>query len=223
MGLAMPDEFLPHDGAGEAAAAPASAPGRLILRVEGQAEADAFLAAYAVEQPSGEPQQPPSGAQLPSACAACGATAVGGFAAAARQPVASFIRSCFIVSAACSSCSARAVEVRSSGGVSAQGCRLRCAGVGWLAVQCAALAWRCGDACEAAWQTEMCWRISVLRLLPPSPPVGFRLRVEEPADLERAVLQSASASIAVPELELVRAGRGDNGCAAVGRDAGCSA
>lgn len=143
MGLAMPDEFLPYDGAGEAAAAPASAPGRLILRVEGQAEADAFLAAYAVEQPSGEPQQPRSGAQLPSACTACGATAVGGFEAAARQPVESFIRSCFIVSAACSSCSARAVEVRSSGGVSAQGSRLRCAGVGRLGVQCAALAWRC--------------------------------------------------------------------------------
>lgn len=153
MGLAMPDEFLPYDGAEEAAAAPASAPGRLILRVEGQAEADAFLAAYAVEQPSAEPQQPPSGAQLPSACTACGATAVGGFEAAARQPVESFIRSCFIVSAACSSCSARAVEVRSSGGVSAQGSRLR-------------------------------------------------LRVQEPADLERAVLQSASASVAVPELEL---------------------
>ena len=33
--------------------------------------------------------------------------------------------------------------------------------------------------------------------------LACRLRVEEPADLERAVLQSASASIAVPELELV--------------------
>ncbi len=129
MGLAMPDEFLPYDGAAaDAAPAPASAPGRLILRVEGQAEADAFLAAYA-EQPQGEAQQPPSGIQLPAACAACGATAVGGFAAAARQPVASFIRSCVIVSTACSSCSAQAVEVRSSGGVSAQGSRLRCAGV----------------------------------------------------------------------------------------------
>lgn len=128
MGLAMPDEFLPLEepGAGEAAPAPASAPGRLILRVEGQAEADAFLAAYAAEQQQGEVQAPTGGVQLPAACAVCGAAAGAGFAAAAHQPVAGFIRGSLIVSAACSSCSARAVEVRSAGGVSAQGSRLRC-------------------------------------------------------------------------------------------------
>lgn len=139
MGLAMPDEFLPYNGSGDAAAAPASAPGRLILRVEGQAEGDAFLAAYAAEQLQGEAQQPAGGVQLPAACSACGATPVGGFAAAAHQPVPSFMGSCLIVSTACSSCSARAVEVRSSGGVSAQGSRLR-----WAAV------WREGQDADAA-------------------------------------------------------------------------
>ena len=130
MGLAMPDEFLPLEGpgAGQAAPAPASAPGRLILRVEGQAEADAFLAAYAVEQQQGGAQQPAGDVQLPAACAACGAAAGAGFAATVHQPVAGFIRSSLIVSSACSSCSTRAVEVRSAGGVSAQGSRLRCVG-----------------------------------------------------------------------------------------------
>ena len=128
MGLALPEEYLPLEepGAGDAAPAPASAPGRLILCVEGQAEADAFLAAYAAGQQQGGTQQAAGGVQLPAACAACGAAAGAGFAAAAHQPVAGFIRSSLLISTACSSCSARAVEVRSAGGVSAQGSRLRC-------------------------------------------------------------------------------------------------
>lgn len=119
MGLAVPDEFLPEEGA--AAEPPASAPGRLILRVEGQAEAAAFLAAYAAEQRAA----PPAGVQLPATCAACGAAPGAGFEAAAHHPVAGFIGSSVIVSAACSSCSVTAVEVRGTGGVAARGTRLR--------------------------------------------------------------------------------------------------
>lgn len=44
-----------------------------------------------------------------------------------------------------------------------------------------------------------------------SPP--RRLRVEAPADLERAVLQSASASIALPDLELALSSGGEGGLA----------
>lgn len=212
MGLAMPDEFLPYDGSGDAAAAPASAPGRLILRVEGQAEGDAFLAAYAAEQPQGEAQQPAGGVQLPAACSACGATPVGGFVAAAHQPVPSFMGSCLIVSTACSSCSARAVEVRSSGGVSAQGSRLRWAAVGRSGCRCrVAMFWPClGVFSLAGCQLA---RECADHLLSACTPPARRLRVEEPGDLERAVLQSASASVAVPELELV-SGQGRRGVGA---------
>lgn len=126
MGLAMPDEFLPLEG--EAAAQSASAPGRLILRVEGQEEAAAFLAAYAAAAAAEQQQGAAAvltGAQLPSSCEACGAAAGSGFEAAVRRPVAPFIRDSVIVSAACSSCSAASAEVRSTGGVSTQGSRIR--------------------------------------------------------------------------------------------------
>lgn len=198
MGLAMPEEFLPLDGQGQGAAdvgAPAaSAPGRLILKVEGAEEAGAFVASWAQQ----EGGAPPQGVQLPVACAACGARAGAGFEASAHRPVAAFIRDSLIVRATCSSCTAASAEVRSTGGVAPQGSRLRCVPRWW----------------RAPLAPERC-------LLPGSPlrfPAGpaacpaytpafiksspHRLRVETATDLERAVLQSASASIAVPELEL---------------------
>lgn len=144
MGLAMPEEFLPYDGEqGQAAAAgadaaelPASAPGRLILRVEGQAEAAAFVATYA-EQPEaaaageqGQAAAAPAGVEAATQCGACGAAVGGDFAVALHCPAMAAVRRGFpagsaIVSTSCSRCSAAAAEVRSTGGVAPLGSRLR--------------------------------------------------------------------------------------------------
>lgn len=124
MGLAMPDEFLPlEDAAGGPAA---SAPGRLILRVEGGPEAEAFLAAYAAPAEEGQPAaEAPAGVPVPASCPACGTAAGSGFEAAVRSAAPGFIRDCVIVGASCSSCTAASAEVRSTGGVAPQGSRLR--------------------------------------------------------------------------------------------------
>jgi hypothetical protein len=205
MGLAMPHEFLEEGGeggdagpAGEADVEPASAPGRLILRVEGGKEVDSLLSAYAVStaQQQAAGAAPPAGVQLPSSCAGCGAGAGAGFQAALHTPVPAFIRDSVIVSARCGSCGAASADVRGTGGVSEQGARLRrvetacCTWAACLAglLVCRAQGLRCSIRATHAF------------LLPHV--LGCRLRVEHPADLERAVLQSASASIAVPELEL---------------------
>ncbi|KAL4425611.1 hypothetical protein ABPG75_009627 [Micractinium tetrahymenae] len=182
MGLAMPDEFLPYEGeqdqgqahAGAGAELPASAAGRLILRVEGQAEAAAFVASYAEQQQpaaaaAGEQGQAPAGVEVPTQCGACGAAAGGDFAVALHCPAAAAVKRGFaaasvIVFTSCGRCSAAAAEVRSTGGVAPKGVRLR-------------------------------------------------LRVEKPADLERAVLQSASGSIALPDVGLALSSGGEGGLA----------
>ncbi|KAI3438718.1 hypothetical protein D9Q98_001138 [Chlorella vulgaris] len=159
MGLAAPGEAEEEEQGeveGQQVVEAASAPGRCILKVEGEAEVTAFLGSFAASQDSAEQQdaaQAPAGVQLPASCHACDAAAASGFFVAVHRPVPGFIRDCVIVSQRCVSCGAAAAEVRGTGGVSAQGSRIR-------------------------------------------------LRVESAADLQRTVLQSSSASLAVPELEL---------------------
>lgn len=147
MGLAMPDEFLPYEGEQGGAAAgavgagaelPASAAGRLILRVEGQAEAASFLASYA-QQPAaatageqGQAAAAPAGVavEVATQCSACGAAAGGEFAVAVHRPAEAAVASGFpagsvIVCTSCSRCSAMVAEVRSTGGVAPRGARIR--------------------------------------------------------------------------------------------------
>ena len=213
MGLAMPHEFLQEGqeaaGGEEPAAAAASAPGRLILRVEGLQEAAAFVESYAagagpiVQSPTA--MAAAAGVELPSSCAACGSGTDAGFVVGVHRPVPAFISGCLIVSTACNSCSAAAAEVRSIRGGAASGSRIRqvwAAGGAACTLQ-QAVALPCLRHVFLGWHaTRPQVRVHVLMLCClPARPV-CRLRVEMPADLERAVLQSASASISLPELEL---------------------
>jgi hypothetical protein len=131
MGLAAPGEAEEEEQGeveGQQVVEAASAPGRCILKVEGEAEVTAFLGSFAASQDSAEQQdaaQAPAGVQLPASCHACDAAAASGFFVAVHRPVRGFIRDCVIVSQRCVSCGAAAAAVRGTGGVSAQGSRTR--------------------------------------------------------------------------------------------------
>ena len=127
MGLALPEEFLPEEPAAAGREPPASAPGRLVLRVEGAEDAAPFLAACAGELQAAAPP----GVPLPEACDACVAAAGAGFEAAAHAPKPGVFAGCVVLSATCSSCGAAAAEVRGTGGVAARGTRLRQAAMPW--------------------------------------------------------------------------------------------
>ena len=69
----------------------------------------------------------PAGIELPRVCGVCGAAGSAGFAAALHRPAAGvgLVGGCLVARASCGACSATSAEVRSTGGVPAQGTRLR--------------------------------------------------------------------------------------------------